>query len=329
MSRNPPVSPAASTPAPIVVRARTLLFGATLLWGASFPLMRGLELAQKSHAPHVSDRALACADMAVRFGFATLFFLPFCVRQLGSITTQEWSQGLGLGLFAGLGLYLQTLGLAWTDASISAFLTQFYTLLVPLIVAFRDRRVPGPRVILACALVLTGVSLLSPGLLTHFRLGPGEILILISTAFIAGQIIWVERPVYAKNRPGLVTLIMFSLLALIFFAGYPLLGGTASGGAQLFNQAPLLFLMLALVFFCTVLNFFIMNAWQRHVSATEAGLIYCLEPVIATALSAFLPGWISRLAGIDYPNETLRWGLFAGGALILTATALVATQRRS
>jgi drug/metabolite transporter (DMT)-like permease len=326
MSRNPP---APSTPAAPVGRARALLFGATLLWGASFPLMRGLELAQQVRAPHLPDRALAGADMAVRFGIAALFLLPFYARRLGTITAREWSQGLGLGLFAGAGLYLQTLGLAWTDASISAFLTQFYSLLVPLIVAFRDRRVPGPRVLIACALVLAGVSLLSPGLLTHFILGPGEILILISTAFFAGQILWVERPVYVQNRPGLVTLIMFSLLALMFLAGYPLLGGTAPDAARLFDHVPLLVLMLALVLFCTVLNFFIMNAWQRHVSATEAGLIYCLEPVIATALSAFLPGWMSQLAGIDYPNETLRWGLFAGGALILTATILVATQRRS
>jgi drug/metabolite transporter (DMT)-like permease len=325
MSRNPPASPAAAP----IRQARALLFGATLLWGASFPLMRGLELAQEAHAPLVPDRALACADMAVRFGLAALFFLPFYARRLGTVTAREWSQGLGLGLFAGAGLYLQTLGLAWTDASISAFLTQFYTLLVPLIVAFRDRRMPGPRVLIACALVLAGVSLLSPGLLTHFILGPGEIIILISTAFFAGQILWVERPAYASNRPALVTLIMFSLLALIFFAGYPLLGGTVVGGVRLFNQLPLLVLMLALVVFCTALNFFIMNAWQRHVSATEAGLIYCLEPVIATALAAFLPGWISHLAGIDYPNETLRWGVFAGGALILAATVLVAAQRRS
>jgi drug/metabolite transporter (DMT)-like permease len=324
MSRNPPTSPA-----PIVARARTLLFGATLLWGSSFPVMRGLELAQEARAPHVSDLALACADMAVRFGIAALFFLPFYARKLGSITAREWSQGLGLGLFAGAGLYLQTLGLAWTDASISAFLTQFYTLLVPLFVAFRDRRMPGARVVIACVLVLVGVSLLSPGLLTHFILGTGEILILISAGFFACQILWVERPVYAKNRPGLVTLIMFALLGLMFVAGYPFLGGTFSDGVHLFDSTPLLTLLLALVLFCTVLNFFIMNGWQRHVSATEAGLIYCLEPVIATALAAFLPGWISHLAGIDYPNETLRWGLFAGGTLILTATILVATQRRS
>jgi drug/metabolite transporter (DMT)-like permease len=70
-----------------------------------------------------------------------------------------------------------------------------------------------------------------------------------------------------------------------------------------------------------------MNTWQRFVSATEAGLIYCLEPVIATLLASFLPGWISRWAGIDYPDETLRWGLLAGGALIIAAAILVATQR--
>jgi drug/metabolite transporter (DMT)-like permease len=82
------------------------------------------------------------------------------------------------------------------------------------------------------------------------------------------------------------------------------------------------------VILCTVTTFFVMNTWQRFVSATEAGLIYCLEPVIATVLAAFFPGWISRWAGIDYPDETLRWGLFAGGLLIIAAAILVATQRR-
>ena len=71
-----------------------------------------------------------------------------------------------------------------------------------------------------------------------------------------------------------------------------------------------------------------MNRWQRWVSATEAGLIYCLEPVVATVLCAFLPGVISRLAGVAYANEALGWNLLAGGALIIGATVLVATERR-
>jgi drug/metabolite transporter (DMT)-like permease len=318
--------PAAARPAR---QARLLLIGATLLWGLSFPLLRGLQLAQQAQAPHVSARALACADMAVRFGLAALLLLPFYARDLRRITPGEWSQGLGLGLLAGIGLYLQTLGLIWTDASISAFLTQLYTLIVPLIVAWRDRRPPSLRVLAACLMVLAGIALLSPGLLTHFILGPGELLTILSTAFLAAQIVWVERPRYENNRAGVVTLIMFSLLAALFLAVYPLVGGTMSGAGQLFGDIRLWEMMFVLVVLCTAINFFIMNRWQRRISATEAGLIYCLEPVIATALAAFVPGWISRFAAVSYPDETLRWGLFAGGLLVVGATILVATARRA
>ncbi len=85
-------------------------------------------------------------------------------------------------------------------------------------------------------------------------------------------------------------------------------------------------LTAALVLLCTVFNFLIMNAWQRCVSATEAGLIYCIEPVMASFLALFLPGWISHFGSISYENETLNWTLFVGGALIVSATVLVATE---
>jgi drug/metabolite transporter (DMT)-like permease len=312
-----------------VRRARSLLIGATVLWGLSFPLLRGLELAQRASAPTIPDSALASADSAMRFGCAVLFLLPIYGRDLGRVTRREWSQAGGLALFCGVGLYMQTLGLAWTDASIAAFLTQLYTLVVPLIVAVRDRRPPTLRVIVACVLVLIGAAMLSPGLLRHFTLGPGEVVIMLSTVFLASQIVWVERPLYAENRPGLVTLIMFLLLTGMFALGYAGTGGTAAFAGRLFGTPALLGLSLALVLFCTVLNFLIMNAWQRCVTATEAGLIYCIEPAIATVLSAFLPGWISRLAGITYMNETLTWSLFVGGIFIVGATVLVATERRA
>jgi len=318
-----------TTPAaPPLPRARALLVAATILWGLSFPLMRGLELAQRADAPNVSYPALACADMAFRFLFASLFFLPFYGRQLFSVTREEWSQAGGLALFAGAGLYLQTLGLSWTDASVSAFLTQLYTLLVPLVVACRDRRWPTLRTVIACMLVLLGAAMLSPGLMAHLKPAFGELVIIISTTFIAGQIVWVERPRYAANRAGLVTLIMFILMGFFFALVFPFVGGTVAGAWQLIGEPPLMTLMLATVLFCTVINFYIMNKWQRWISATEAGLIYCLEPVIATILASFLPGWISALTGVSYPDETLSWTLLAGGALIVIATIFVATEPR-
>jgi drug/metabolite transporter (DMT)-like permease len=122
---------------------------------------------------------------------------------------------------------------------------------------------------------------------------------------------------------------MFAILAGMFVAGYFMAGGTAPVAGQLFGTPVLAMLALALVLLCTVFNFLIMNAWQRCVSATEAGLIYCIEPVLATLLSAFLPGWISRFAPIAYANETLTWSLLLGGVLIVGATVLVATERRT
>jgi drug/metabolite transporter (DMT)-like permease len=313
----------------VIRQARALLISTTVMWGLSFPLLRGLELAQRAIAPHVPDAAMACADVAMRFGVAALFLLPIYGRHLRNVTSREWSQATGLAFFAGIGLCLQTLGLAWTDASITAFLTQLYTLIVPLIVAVRDRRAPTLRVLVACGLVLIGAALLSPGLLRHFVLGPGEVVVILSTVFIACQIVWVERPVYAENRPGLVTLIMFLCLAVMFGIGYFITGGTAIFASQLFGTPAIITLSLALVILCTVSNFLIMNAWQRRISATEAGLIYCIEPVIAALLSGFLPGWISQLAGIAYPNEILTWTLLVGGLLIVSATILVATERRN
>jgi drug/metabolite transporter (DMT)-like permease len=116
---------------------------------------------------------------------------------------------------------------------------------------------------------------------------------------------------------------------VMFGGGFLVAGGKTGDLNGLFNTPALWQLTAALVLFCTVFNFLIMNAWQRCVSATEAGLIYCIEPVVATLLSAFLPSWISRLASISYPNEALTWSLLVGGLLIVGATVLVATEKRT
>ena len=66
-----------------------------------------------------------------------------------------------------------------------------------------------------------------------------------------------------------------------------------------------------------------MNRWQRELPATEAGLLYCSEPVFTSALCLFVPGWLSSLSGIDYPDETLTGHLLLGGLLILLANVLI------
>jgi drug/metabolite transporter (DMT)-like permease len=80
---------------------------------------------------------------------------------------------------------------------------------------------------------------------------------------------------------------------------------------------------LVLTVFCTYAAYSLMNAWQPKITATEAGLIYCVEPIFGSLLSLFLPALFSTLAGIDYRNETGTWTLLAGGGLITLANVLL------
>ena len=92
---------------------------------------------------------------------------------------------------------------------------------------------------------------------------------------------------------------------------------------MLFASLPWLGFTGALTLFCTVGAFTIMNTWQPKITATEAGLIYCLEPVFASCMALFLPALFARWAGFAYPNEILTMNLLIGGGLVTAANFLV------
>ena len=79
----------------------------------------------------------------------------------------------------------------------------------------------------------------------------------------------------------------------------------------------------ALTVLCTVITFTMMNHWQRHVEATEAGLIYCAEPVFASLMALFVPGWLAVVSGLAYANEGLSMRLLIGGGLITLANVVI------
>src|ERR1051325_5480148 len=81
-------------------------------------------------------------------------------RDFWRISSGECKQGIVIGLFAAAGMLLQNDGLQFTSASTSAFLTQFYAILIPVWVAVRSRRNPGWLIWTCCVLVLAGVAIL-------------------------------------------------------------------------------------------------------------------------------------------------------------------------
>jgi len=300
------------------------LVAGTALWGISFLIIKAIFLKQDQLVPGAPSVFLASLVVVARFGIGAIVVLAFCARTLRTITRAEIWEGVGLAFFGGLGILFQMDGLAHTSASTSAFLTQFYCLLIPIWAAVTQRALPTFAVIVSSALVLAGAAILANFNLREMRIGRGEAETLIASTFFAGQILWLEKPEFAHNRTSHFTFIMFAGTALVALPVALFYAPSAGGAfARAYTDSSVLIMTSVLVLFCTVAAYGLMNIWQRHITATEAGLIYCLEPVAASAFALFLPAMLSRLAGIQYANEHITRDLLLGGGLILTANVLI------
>lgn len=324
------------TPDPLRRTAVVQLIMATAAWGLSFPLFKMLFDIQKGHVPGVDTYFLSAHAIGFRAMAAAALFLLIRPRLLRGLTGSEWLQGGLLGMFGGTGLIMQADGMNYTSASVSAFLTQFYCVLLPIWVCLRERSWLPPRLLTATLLVLAGISLLS-GLcrwqdgrlqFERFHLGRGELETLISATFFTVQIQLLERASWKANRMVPVTVIMFlgfaACAAPVVFLTKP--SWSAITSVYRYHQEWLI--MGVIVLFCTVYAYTSMNRWQPHVTAAEGGLIYCLEPVSTSLYALFLPGLLATWTGVPYANEVLTATTLIGGGLITAANVLLQLPAR-
>ncbi len=305
------------------LEAVALLVLATACWSLSFPVMKAMTLAQQALLPGVSTWFTSALCVAYRFALAAAGLALVLGRSRRGLTRLEVEQGVGLGLFGSGGLLLQMDGLAWTAASTSAFLTQFYCVLIPLWFALRYRRRPSGRVLVACGAVLVGVAVLAGVNWRELRAGRGEIETLLGSVLFTGQILWLQRPLYAGNDVRRFSLVMFVVMAV---AMLPVaVASTRQPGDwwRAFSTLPLLGCLATLVVVCTLGGYLLMNRWQPEVPATQAGVIYCAEPVFVSLLVLFLPGWLAGWLGVEYANEQWTGRLLLGGTLITVANVVL------
>ena len=239
-------------------------------------------------------------------------------------------------LKASAGLIFQADGMNYTSASVSAFLTQFYCVLLPLWACLKKRAWPTPRLLLVTLLVCAGMAILS-GLvqikdgrlvMESFHLGRGEIETLIAALFFTGQILLLERPSWKANRMIPVSVLMFlgftACAAPVVFLAKP----SWAAITDVYQGYHEVLIMAAVVLFCTVYAYTAMNRWQPHVTATEGGLIYCLEPVFTALYALFLPAVMAVWTGVPYANEVLTVTTIAGGGLVTAANIILQLPQR-
>jgi len=303
-----------------------LLILACILWAVSFPLVKALHLEQTARLPGVSSVFLAAWMQVARFGLAALMLLPFVIGRKRP-SRSEVRQGLVLALWGGSGMALQADALAYTDASTSAFLTQAYCIILPLWACLRLKKRPTTRVIISTLMVLTGGGILSGLRPDHFTLGRGELETLGAAFLFTFQILALEDPRYERNRGLSVTFVMF-LGIVVLLSPATLLASPTLATCFTAGASPQAFVLIgSLALFSSVGAYLIMNIWQPRVSATEAGLIYTIEPVFTAIFVLFLPALLSDFIGSRYNNEIMSNTLVMGGSMILAANLLMQWKR--
>ncbi len=300
-----------------------MLLLANLFWGLSFPLIKAMGFAHRQVLPESSTWFITAYTVAPRFLIAAIVLLLFLGPKLRGFTRLEFKQGLFIGITAGIGMLFQNDGLQFTSASVSAFLTQFYAIMIPTWIAWRSRRWPSATVLACSVLVLVGVAILGRFDFQAMRFGRGEGETLLSSVFFMMQIFLLERKEFAANRALPVSLVMFGVQAVLFSAMAILTAPSAAGLLVPWTSGPWLGSTLTLTVFCTLGAYILMNSWQPKITATEAGLIYCVEPLFTSVLALFLPALLSAWGGFVYPNEQLTWHLLVGGGLITVANVLI------
>ena len=113
--------------------ATLLLVSLTAIWGSTFFLIRNVVV------------EMSPGDfLAVRFTIAAVAVLAAFWRPLLALRKREIQVGVGLGVAYAVAQFMQTVGLAHTEATRSGFITGTYVVLTPVLTAFLLReRIPS------------------------------------------------------------------------------------------------------------------------------------------------------------------------------------------
>ena len=269
--------------------AITILIAITFIWGSTFIVV-------KDAIQHIPPFLF----VSLRFFIASLLLLPF----LPGVEYSSLKKSIFGGLLVGTALFggyiFQTMGLIYTTATKSAFITSLSVVLVPFVSLILWRSKPGMREVIALLLALIGLYQLILGPHFHFNgVNKGDVLTFFCALSFA---IHISLTGFYTKSIDLTTFtfsqfLYVGVVSLIFskLFGEPVMG--LSGN-------PLLALLFIGVFATAFA--FVGQTWaQRHLKDVHAALIFSLEPVFATIFA------------VAFGGETLTFSQILGGSLII------------
>lgn len=283
-------------------KAEFFLLIVTLTWGLSFPIVK---LALVDFTPFVF--------VFLRFLATVILFVIIYRNNSEIFQLEKIRTGLILGIFLYMGYAFQTLGMVYTTASKSAFITGINLMFVPFIQFAVLKLKPGLLNIIGAIMVLAGLYYFTGAHLDEPNLG--DILTIFCALSFALHIVLLSKFSERSSFEALAAGQFYSMtfLGLLFVI---ILENRIFGEIRLNFSPTSVTYLLAITVFSTLLGLILMAKFQKFTTPFRAGIIYNMEGVFAAVFSYFMLGEV--LTG----GQVISISVMVAGLLLSESSAL-------
>ena len=267
-----------------------LLILVALCWGSTFIIIKNA----------INDLPVF-TFLFLRFLLASILLSPFLIIKNKFINTKSISAGIFLGFLLFLLFAFQTVGLAYTKASVAAFITGAYIIFTPIFSIIILHKKPYKTSIYGVIIAFIGLFFITYE--KDYTISKGMIYLILNAIFLALHLVYVDKYSRTYNIFILTTIQFITMTALsllcIFFVGDNIISSKFT-----FNA---LFGIVYTAIFASVIAYLIQIGMQRFTTPTKTAIMFTAEPLSAPFFSYFIGG------------EILNMHQLFGAALIVTS----------
>lgn len=277
-----------------------LLLTTTMIWGWSFIIVKWSVAAIDPFFFIFSRFILALLLLGI-------LFFPKLKGNWGACL----KPGLFLGTILGLAFIAQTLGLKYTTASASGFITGLNVILVAILAALINRRLP--RRIVLIGIIAATVGLLLITLKGNLDFAKGDLLTLACAVLFALHVVYTERMAQDLSA-GVLTLVQFATVAVIsglsflFFGQKPV----PLGGFSILQWLAILYCGIP----ATAIAFLFQTKAQQKIPTYRTAVLLATEPLFA------------GIFAIGLRFDPFDWKVVIGGVLIFCGMILASWDNK-
>ena len=248
----------------------SLLF-ISIIWGSTFIITK-----------QALENVPVFSFLSLRFAAASVLLVIICFPRIKHITFQTIQDGTVLGAVLFLTYAFQTVGLKYTQATVAAFITGLYVIIVPVFSLLILKKSPRPFALIGVLLAFAGLVLVT--LNGRIVLSRGEVLVLVNALFASFHIIFIDfysrrNDIYLLTAIQIFVVFICSILSSVLFE---------KDGFSYSYSDQLVFAVFLTGILATVVAFLIQTGLQKYTTPTKAAIIYTMEPVSSAFFSYFI-----------------------------------------